>query len=335
MNEKRDIDRLRDSGGKAEIGTPEDGAIIEMKSIAGRLLVIKERAIYETVFADTIDPDRTNIDLPQMIQKLIINQGTESELVARIFLTAKNLFRKEYISQTVNCDEVLSLSIDLLSEMSILEKEIKLYLEDEKKAINEYEQRKVRKASFELPTVISLESRCKTIFQKADQIEQILMDIITHFYPNSGLTKQSHFPKFHEILKLKYGASADFVEFINKTLTFMKIVRETRNGLDHRLESTKIKNFDLQTDGSILTPTIELNYKDVNLERVSLHEFLEVLVPNFMDVIETTIAFLAGYNLRNTGIAFQVRQIPEEKRLHKLVKYGIWIPFGEDGFYNQ
>lgn len=93
MSEKRPIDRIRDSGGHADIGTLEDGAIIEMKNIGGRLLIIKERAIYEMVMADTIDPERTNINLPTTIHKLIIDKGTESETVSRTLLTAMTLFR--------------------------------------------------------------------------------------------------------------------------------------------------------------------------------------------------------------------------------------------------
>jgi hypothetical protein len=52
MSEKRPIDRKRESGGHADIGSEEDGAIIEMQNIGGRLLVIKERSIYEMVMAD-------------------------------------------------------------------------------------------------------------------------------------------------------------------------------------------------------------------------------------------------------------------------------------------
>jgi hypothetical protein len=78
MKEKKPIDRIRESSGHANIGTEEDGAILEMINIGGRMIVIKERSIYEMVFADTIDPERTNINLPATIHKLVINKGTES-----------------------------------------------------------------------------------------------------------------------------------------------------------------------------------------------------------------------------------------------------------------
>jgi hypothetical protein len=335
MEEKRSIDRIRELGGSANIGTIEDGAIVEMRNIGGRLLIIKERSIYEMVLADSIDPQRTNINLPPTIHKLIIDKGTESEIVAKTFLTAKTLFKPEYIIDTVNCDSVLSLTIDLLSEISLLEKEIKDYQEQEDKVSSDYEKRRSQKVSFELPSIINLESRCKTIFQKADHIEQILMDIITHFYTDKGLTKQSRFPKLYETLKAKYGEEDNFANFVHRTIYFMRIVREMRNGLDHRLPTVKINDFELQIDGNILSPTIELNHKGVNLNRTSLGEFLKITIKNLVEITEATFAFLAGKNARTSVIPYQLREIPEEKRQHKFVRYSFWTPIGNEGYYCQ
>lgn len=335
MSEKRPIDRIRESGGHADIGTIEDGAIMEMQNVGGRLLIIKERSIYEMVFADTIDPQRTNINLPPTIHKLIIDKGTESETVARTFLTAKTLFKPQYIPTTINCDTILSLTIDILSEISLLEKEIKEYQETEDKVSAEYEKRREQKGAFELPSVVNLESRCKTIFQKADHVEQTLMEIITHFYPNQGLSKQSHFPKFHDILLKAYGEKDGFAEFISKTLYFMRVVRELRNGLDHRLPTVTVTDFELQTDGNILAPTITLNHKEIKLNRTSLSEFLKLTTANLIEIVETTFAFLAGRNIKTDGMPYQLREIPEDKRRHKYVRYSFWMPIGDEGFYCQ
>lgn len=77
----------------------------------------------------------------------------------------------------------------MLSELSILEKEINEYLTDENNVANEYEERKQLKVSYKLPAVINLESKCKTIFQKANHIEQTLIDIVTEFYPKFRFNK--------------------------------------------------------------------------------------------------------------------------------------------------
>ena len=192
-----------------------------------------------------------------------------------------------------------------------------------------------QKVSYKLPSTINLHSKCKTIFQKVDHIEQILMDIITNFYPKQGLTKQSHFPKFYEILKNKYGENDPFSKFVNDTLYFMKVIRELRNGFDHRLDYIVVIDFDLQTNGDIIAPTIELKHKDVKLERTSLTEFLTIILKNILDIIELTFAYLADKNSKTNSIPNQVRQIPEQKRKHKFVKFCFWTPLGQEGFYNQ
>jgi hypothetical protein len=335
MKEKKPIDRIRESSGHANIGTEEDGAILEMINIGGRMIVIKERSIYEMVFADTIDPERTNINLPATIHKLVINKGTESETVSRIFLTAKTIFKTEYLRDGINVDNILGLAIDMLSEIALLENEITEYLTEEEKASNDYETRRSAKGSFQLPSIVNLESRCKTIFQKADHIEQILMDIITHFYPEHGLTKQSHFPKFHEVLKQIYREEDGFAEFVSTTVYFMRVIRELRNALDHRLPSVRVRGFELQKDGNILSPTIELNDKDVKLERADLGEFLKITNKNLIEITETTFAFLAGRNVNSKGMPYQLREIPKDQRRYKFVRYSFWMPLGDEGFYHQ
>lgn len=190
--------------------------------------------------------------------------------------------------------------------------------------------------SFQLPSIINLDSKCKTIFQKCDHIEQILMEIIAdHFYPNTSLTKQSHYPKFYEILKDMHGEEDGFTKFIESIIYFMRVIRELRNGLDHRLPTYKINNFEISLEGFILMPTIELNHKHVKMERTDLSDFLKVTLEKLVVIIESTFAFLAQKAVRKSGMQYQLKQIPEEKRQNKFVKYSFWIPVGENGFYCQ
>lgn len=335
MNEKHDIDRIRNSSGHTTVGSEKDGAIMEMKNIAGRLLIIKEKAIYEIVTADSIDPERTNANLPPMIQKIVIDRGTESEIVSRTLLTAIGLFKPEYIVKTVDCNVIISLMIDMLSEIYILEKEISEYQQSENDASAEYEVRKQEKASYKLPSIVNLESRCKTIFQKADHVEQLLMDIITRVYPQLKLTKQSHFPNLHQELKKIYSEDDGFVKLIESAIDFMQVVRELRNGFDHRLEYTKAIDYELQVNGDIIAPTIELNHKKTKLDRTSLSEFLKLVVDNLVYLVEMVLVNLASKNLRNTGIPNYVKKIPMEKRRNKFVSFSIWSPIGEGGFFSQ
>lgn len=335
MKEDRPIDRKRSSAGNAEIGTKEDGAIEEMIKIGERLIVLKERSIYEFMMADDVDPERTNIKLPNNIQKLIIDQGSESEMVSRVFLTANILFNKGKFENTIDTEKALTLTLDLIQELSILESEIQSYLNKEKEVSEEYESKRNKPVSYSIPSIGNAKNRCTTIFQKADHIEQTLMKIITLFYPNDGLTQQSHFPKLYKIIKEKYGEKDSFTEFLGKILEFMKLIRNLRNALDHQLKGVEIYDFELVPNSDVLAPSIELDFKGSKLERQSLSEFLKLLIPNFIYICEITIVHLAGRNFIPTLMHQTVQEIPENQRRNKFVKYSFWANMGEGGFYDQ
>lgn len=333
MIDKSEIDRKRNQGGTAEVGSKEDGAILEMQKIGERLFVIKERSIYEFIMADDIDPERTNIHLPNNMHKRIINQGVESEIVSRIFITAKTLFKQNLFDKKICTDNALLLSLELLQELAILQDEIQNYLKKEENVIQEYYS---KTGSPIIPAIEHLQTNCKTIFQKAYQIEQILIDLVVIFYPNEkGLNKQSHFPKLYEFIKGKYGENDPFAEFIKSTLGFMKILIEIRNGLDHRLNTVNVENFELLPDGNLYSPTIALSYKDVKLERESLNSLLPNVEINLIAIFENISAYLCSKNAIPGMMEYRIVKIPENKRLNKFVKYCFWSPMGEGGYYDQ
>ena len=56
---------------------------------------------------------------------------------------------------------------------------------------------------------------------------------------------------------------------------------------------------------------------------------------NLVEIIEVTFVFLASKNVKTTGIAYQLREIPVNKRQHKFMKYSFWMPVGKEGYYCQ
>src|SRR6267154_5600200 len=107
---KRPIDIQRDSAGSFSLNADGDGTPIrEMFSLNDTLLIITERAIYEVKVADQIDPERQNPNIPHNVQRRILELGTDSELVGRTLLTARNLFRSEYLSESIDVKQALTL----------------------------------------------------------------------------------------------------------------------------------------------------------------------------------------------------------------------------------
>lgn len=334
MDEKRPIDLIRNRSGHADIGTLEDGAIMETVNIGGRLLIIKERSVYEFRLADNIDPDRQHPNLPPSTQKLIVNLGTESEMFSRTFLTAKRLFKSEFLPSTIDTTQSLFLTLEVVRELSALDKEITEYLHTEKKACDEYEERKIKKLDHAVPSVHDLQTRSKTIFQKADQAMQAQIELIRIFYPD--FNKNSYYGKFNEYIEKKYSDKDGFVKFIKEILPFMELIRAIRNCTEHRRKETYISDFELQTDSSILAPTIEVDYDGNKLQKTSYATFLSDMKENLITIFENMIAYLCSKNLKADRIMpGQVLFIPEDRRINKHIKYAYWSPIGKGGYFHQ
>jgi len=330
----RTIDKMRDGGGTFDIGTLEDGAIKQMINIGERLFIIKEKSVYELVMADEIDPNRQNPNLPPTSQRLIVELGIESEMFSRTFLTAVRLFDPEFLHSTINTSQTLLLTLEIVQELATMEKEIADLIKTEKLETGIYEDRKTKKQHHAIPSIPNIKTRCKTIFQKADQALQAQIELIRIFYPD--FSKQSYYSNFYEFIQTKYGEDDIFTRFLKISLPNISLIRNIRNCLDHRRIETEIKDFELQLNADILSPTIQVNYNGSQLERGSLTGFLLVMSDNLVWMFENLIAYLCN-NAIKTESTFPVSlvNIPEEQRINKDIKFAYWWPLGEGGYYHQ
>jgi hypothetical protein len=331
---QRPIDKKRTSG-YVDVGYDVDGAIIDMFAFDEKLYAVKSRAIYVVMNADSIDPERTNISIPAYLPRKTINLGSDSALVCRTYLTARRLFDNEHLRNEIDYKRALVYSFEALQELAELDMEISKYLDVENEEIRKHQALQVTKNRFELPTIPNVHTRCATIFQKAEHVMQILMEMAGGFYPEDKFTKNIQFPTFHEFIKKKYGEDDPFVTYIGKTLKVVQLVRDIRNCLDHRLADAVIYNFDMQSDSSILAPGLSIKYRGSNMDRTDLSTLLPEINESFVAITEQLILHLSIKNMKANGIA-QIRFIPEsERRRYQYAQYGYWFPFGDNGFTQQ
>lgn len=340
MIDESEIEKKRNRGGSADIGTEEDGAILEMFKMGERSIVIKEKAIYEFMLADQIDPKRENLNIPTNVQRLLLKQGAESPMVCKTFLTAKRLLLAGSLHGVLDTDRALLVSLEALQELAIMEDEINVYLDEENRVSKEYEVRKGKQMSYALPSVNEVVSHCKTIFQKADHVTQTIMEIITLFFPEAKLAKQSHIPRFAEFLKVTYGKDDYFSKFVDQITPFFELVRAFRNCLDHRLKEVTVRDFEIDVNGqpgfTVISPTIEINYRGSKIERTSLSEVLPLTLQSLVDSFEIMIAHLCNKKAKkDTVFASTVLIVPEDQRRNKHIRYALWSNFGGSGFYHQ
>jgi hypothetical protein len=144
-------------------------------SIAGNLYTLTDKGVYLMRLGDDIDPERTNIDVPN-IHKKVLEHGFENELVGRILLLAKKLFDKKYLGQDFDGDSALSAACEatqLLLEM----RGIHALLSAEK-AIMEKELLPDTGRSQNIPTVKDLQTHGKTYVHKADEVRDISIRLL-------------------------------------------------------------------------------------------------------------------------------------------------------------
>jgi len=335
MEEKRPIDRKRDSSGHFDVDDDTDGAIQQTLNVDGKLLVIKDKAIYEVTFADHVDPERKNIDIPPVIQKKVLNLGTESEMVSKTYLMALGMFKKEFLAPYVDLKKAQAVVLELLIELNALNEELESYLMAEQAATDEYNKRKELKLDYKLPSVTDLHTRLKTFFQKADHVLQSLMEINAIFFVEQKLNLRAHFDTFHTLLVDTFGQEDGFSKFIEGALPFLKVTRALRDCFDHRLENVQVQDFTLQLNNDVLTPTIAMEHRKEKLEPMPVSELLKATTENLLYVAELSIAYLAAKHPRPVGLMYQVKEIPLEKRMNKHIRYAFWAPIGPDGFFMQ
>lgn len=316
-----------------EVGTKEDGSIKKVSTIGDNLYVLKENSLFElNVIYEKSEQDSNSRKIKKVTQKKVISQGSESIFVAKTYLTAKSVFQhgnfKDY-----NRNEIFQQCINILFEFSSLIDAILSYNRLEEKAIKDFVESEKSSENFIIPSISDIRTKTKTIFQKIDQISQILHTIIKLYYPNNkkGGTiyeqLQNHFEK-------KLGKYSPYSEYLTKNLDFFCNIRYIRNGLDHTgTNFVIIEDFKYEEDHLIM-PSIELTKQECPLGERNFKNLINEILQVYPVMIEHILIMIADDNLENNVMGFRVRQIPQEKRLFKEVRYGLWSPIGKDGFFS-
>jgi hypothetical protein len=320
---KRPIDQKRDAGGVMEIGTSDDqSAITTIFPIGDDLYIVKERGIYEVKLADRIDPNRTNIAIPNTQQR-VLNYGSDAPVVGRTLLTAKELFNPTYLPKNLDLTEALRLCFESLKDLAAM-LDVAAALEQDRLAATRAVEHNLQKGgAVALPAVGKIAARCKDFVQKADHSLQSLLGIVRVFYGNHA--GRQRFEGFTKLVSERYGESDPFSQFLVGVLPFLKFIRNARNCVEHPKDSQKIvaRDFFPQADGTILPPTIEIIHPHASMRATPVSEFMSRVQEDLIVIVEQTIAFMCSKHLRPPMAAFPVQIVewPEENRWQKHVRY--------------
>jgi hypothetical protein len=325
---------IRDRGGHATINNPDDGTPIREQFVLGDgLLMVTDKCTYRIQLADQIDPKRQNPDLAPLAQQRLFDHGVQSELLTRTLLQSKVLFRKEF--QSTDIDTALQLSFDALCELVAMDDIAKEFAAAQHAAITKVERMKQKDASLILPSIGNTRSLCKSYIQKADHLCQSLRSILPLFYPEM---KTGNWDDFQKIVLARYGSEDMFSKVMELAVPVLKLIRNTRNCLDHRhLSGVDISDFSPLPNGTVELPSIEIDYNGSVHDRCPIEWFMKKTATSLLDIFEMIVVHICSKHCQPlAGFPMYVGHLPENYRdaWHVRFAYGmryegqVFVPCG-------
>jgi hypothetical protein len=313
----------RDFAGSFVLNNPDDGTPIkEMLSLGTYLYIITDQCTYRVQMADQIDPGRKNSALPPVFQQKLLNLGTNSELLRRTLIQAKVLFRKEFLA--IDHDKAIELTLEALGELAALHEACMNFSLSQQEAIEKLEASPSKDRSKTVPSAGNVQTHCKTFAQKADHFAVKLMEIVRLFYLEQ---KGRNWDDLQAMARDRYGDSDPFCEVLSIAVPVLKLVRNTRDCLEHHLPGVVTRDFEPQYDGRIFAPTIEVNFRGSSLDRTSISSFMSYIVKQLMDTFEMLAAHMCSKHMKPfAGMPMEIGLVPEDLQnaWHVRFAYGMY-----------
>lgn len=321
------IHRLRESAGSMTITTPDDDTPIrEMISTGERLLVVKDKAIYEVTLADQIDPERTNLAVPNTVQR-VLSFGAQEAWVGKVVLTAREFFLNscfdpESGSKAFNL--LLSVAQDIAGAKEILQK----HIEKESAAQQSVNPAIGQDRSFVLPSAGNVEASCNEFLQRTDHALRGLFKTVQTFHPD--VAKGGW-----ESLKNKIDSGPrdldNFSQFLAESIEFLKLVRNARNCVEHPRPEQRlvVLDFKLDKDNALVPPTVEIIHPKTPMGSASVTSFFTATVESLVNVVELMVVFLCARSVgKVAGFQIQVMELAPDQRKSAQVRYSYALPMG-------
>jgi|APEBP8051072433_1049376.scaffolds.fasta_scaffold02501_1 hypothetical protein len=326
-DKQRPIDRLRDGGVSLIVNTPDDDTPIrDMISTSDRLLVVKDKGIYEITLADQIDPERTNPTVPNTIQR-ILPFGAADYWIGAVVLTARQLFLSTCFKADVGekaFDLILGIADDISGAQQILQK----YRGLESEAAKTTDPRIVKTRSFVLPAVGNIEATCNEYLQRSDHALQELFKTVQLFYPDVG---RGRWDGLKEKIDTGPQDIDDFPQFLTESIRFLKFIRNARNCVEHPKPEQRLVALDFSIDQNsvVIPPTIEVFHPNTPLPKSRVIDFFENAFESKVKVVELMVVFLCARNVGEVaGFPVHVIELAPDQRRSPHVRYSYAMPMG-------
>ena len=324
----RPIDRLRDGAGSLTISTPDDDTPIrEMISTDERLLIVKDKAIYELALADQIDLERTNPAIPNTIQK-ILSFGATDSWVGAVILTSREFFLNSCFDSNIG-RKAFNLTLDIAQDIAGAKQILQDYSRRESESISSADLKIRQDRSFILPAAGNVETTCNEYLQRVEHAFRELFKLAQLFYPdvNAGMW---------DGLKAKIDSGPqdidNFSMFLENSIELPKLIKNARNCVEHPRPDQRIivNDFRIDQSNNLVPPTIEVVHSKTPMGTTLVKGFFESSFEALVQIAELMIVFLSSRHVGKIG-GFQVfvMELTQEQRKTPHVRYGFGLPMGD------
>ena len=312
-----------------QIGRDGDGPIGTVIDMQHSLYSIHEHAIYAMRLADQIDPQRTNLAVPNTQQK-ILSLGAKDPEVSRTYLTAYSLFKSMHLGPQFDERKAVQLAFDFLAIIAAMFDMQTSLDTSTKAAFEEFEALPAKDRSLLLPALGDASHRCNAFTQKIGLAVDTLEEIARLFYP--GEITNKWVDSLTVLLARRHGEDAPVTRAIRERGPVILHLRRLRNMVEHPKEGDRITvhDFKLLPSMEILMPSVEILCPGEELATGSLISLMDRVRDTLVDEAEHLFGLLVAANIRPFS-QFKVCliELPKELRPnwnpHQSLSYGIEI----------
>jgi hypothetical protein len=297
----RPIDLVRDGGGSAKI--PEGyGNVVSMKGIGSRIYFLAERGVTSGVMADHIDPERTNPNIPFVVQRAELAYGLDTPFMQRTLCAAFELVDQTHLPDHVAKDKLLEMALDVATSLAAVIDVTKDLL------THQAETSEKQLSAAYLPRTENLKGKVMQSLAHLRDVENTIKEMTIHFYPKAA-SSDSWTKDLRAALETAHGSASDVMVFFKKLTSFLFAIADHRNAMIHR-DKTKwvtITDYELEAQGSIVVPTIEITHPRNPVPRTDVAHFLKSQVEVISCTYESFLGWLCDLNVQVFHEMFDTR----------------------------
>lgn len=289
--------------------------------LGDRLITVMTRGVYAVKMADSVDPNRTDFNLPNIITQPVVGYGAESPIISRTLLTGRELFRCEYLGLEFDEQRALGIAFEATENLAAMV-DLKIALEQDFNLAAEQLQGSPVGSALKLPITPNLRSRGESFIRHADLTHQATKALCDLFFPRK---KSNEKWSIHivEALGDTTAASKQSQQFLSGVVSHIDAVRDFRNASEHpdAAKGVTFSDFGVQPGFGITRPSLEIRHPKSPLAPTDLVVFMDTVIEDCSGIFESTAALLCSLSIRVPPVInCRVAMLDDA---HSKARYGI------------